>query len=103
MQLNISPQPRVAGESIAVQGGSQLAVKVEGVLVHGSRPGIFRKAADIVVTLVSQLQARQHNQTENKVGLATAEFKSIVSFLITFIFIMKPATDLLRATIILLN
>lgn len=55
------------GESVSVQGGSHLAVKVEGVLVHDARPGIFRKAAEIVITLISQLQARQHNQTDSKV------------------------------------
>lgn len=68
-QLNISPQPRVVGESVSVQGGSHLAVKVEGVLVHDARPGIFRTASEIVITLVSQLQTRQHNQTDNKVPI----------------------------------
>ncbi|KAK6636894.1 hypothetical protein RUM43_010558 [Polyplax serrata] len=68
VKLNISPQPRVVGESVSVQGGSHLAVKVEGVLVHDARPGIFRTASEIVITLVSQLQTRQHNQTDNKVN-----------------------------------
>lgn len=70
MQLAISPQPRVLGESISVQSGSQLAVKVEGVIQHGKRPGLFRHVSGVVVTVSSQLQARSaNNNHDTKVRL----------------------------------
>lgn len=57
VKLAITPQPRVLGEFISVQSGSQLAVKVEGVIQHGQRPGLFRKVEGVIVTVVSQLQS----------------------------------------------
>ncbi|KAJ9584574.1 hypothetical protein L9F63_021084, partial [Diploptera punctata] len=69
LQLAISPQPRVVGESISVQSGSHLAVKVEGVIQHGKRPGLFRHVSGVVVTVSSQLQARSsHNNHDSKIG-----------------------------------
>lgn len=56
IKLAITPQPRVLGEFISVQAGSQLAVKVEGVIQHGLKPAFFRKVEGIVITVVSQLQ-----------------------------------------------
>ncbi|KAK9871145.1 hypothetical protein WA026_011427 [Henosepilachna vigintioctopunctata] len=56
VKLAISPQPRVMGEFISVQAGSQLAVKVEGVIQHGLKPGLFRKIKEVVVTVTSQFQ-----------------------------------------------
>lgn len=44
------------GECISVQSGSQLAVKVEGVIQHGQRPGLFRKVEGVVVSVNSVLQ-----------------------------------------------
>ncbi|KAK7874523.1 hypothetical protein R5R35_001604 [Gryllus longicercus] len=67
VKLAISPQPRVLGEAISVQSGSQLAVKVEGVIQHGKRPGLFRKVNGVVITVTSQLQSRQtHNNHDPK-------------------------------------
>ncbi|CAH2002514.1 unnamed protein product [Acanthoscelides obtectus] len=62
VKLAISPQPRVLGEFISVQAGSQLAVKVEGVVQHGTQPGLFRKIKEVVVTVTSQLQNSQKNK-----------------------------------------
>lgn len=56
VKLAISPQPRVLGEFISVQAGSQLAVKVEGVIQHSMKPGRFRRIHNVVVTVTSQLQ-----------------------------------------------
>ncbi|XP_017781296.1 PREDICTED: integrator complex subunit 7 [Nicrophorus vespilloides] len=56
LKLAISPQPRVMGEFISVQTGSQLAVKVEGVIQHGQKPGLYRHVEGVVVTVTSQLQ-----------------------------------------------
>ena len=38
-QLAISPTPRNAGEPIPLGTDTQLAMKVEGVIQHGSKPG----------------------------------------------------------------
>lgn len=56
VKLAISPQPRVLGEFISVQAGSQLAVKVEGVIQHAMKPGRFRRIHNIIITVTSQLQ-----------------------------------------------
>lgn len=56
VKLAISPQPRVLGEFISVQSGSQLAVKVEGVIQHGVKPGLFRKVKEVIITVTSQFQ-----------------------------------------------
>lgn len=58
VKLSINPQPRLAGEFITVQtAGTQLAVKVEGVIQHGgARPGMYRKVAGVTITATSQLQ-----------------------------------------------
>lgn len=66
-QLAVSPQPRVLGENISVQGGSQLAIKVEGVIQHGKRPGLFRQVNRVIVSVSSQLQARPNFQLDVKV------------------------------------
>lgn len=57
VKLAVSPQPRVLGEFISVQHGSQLAVKVEGVITHGQKPGLFRRVEGVVITVTSQLQS----------------------------------------------
>ncbi|KAB0802821.1 hypothetical protein PPYR_05007 [Photinus pyralis] len=62
LKLAISPQPRVLGEFISVQSGSQLAVKVEGIVQHGQRPGLFRQVKGILVTVTSQLQLNNKNK-----------------------------------------
>lgn len=56
VKLAIYPQPRVTGEFISVQPGSQLAVKIEGVIQHGKRPGLFRTVNGVIITVTSQLQ-----------------------------------------------
>lgn len=67
IKLAVSPQPRVLGESISVPGGSQLAVKVEGVIQHGKRPGLFRSVNRVIVSVSSQLQTRPNIQLDVKV------------------------------------
>uniref|UniRef100_A0A0A9W714 Integrator complex subunit 7 n=2 Tax=Lygus hesperus TaxID=30085 RepID=A0A0A9W714_LYGHE len=58
VKLAVSPQPRVSGEWITVTSGSQLAVKVEGVIQHGSKPGLFRCVEKVIVTLNTQPTAK---------------------------------------------
>lgn len=62
VKLAISPQPRVLGEFISVQAGSQLAVKVEGVIQHGMKPGLFRRISEVIITVTSQLQSNPKNK-----------------------------------------
>nr|CAD7407932.1 unnamed protein product [Timema poppensis] len=67
VKLAISPQPRVLGEPIGVQSGYHLAVKVEGVIQHGKRPGLFRSISGVVITVSSQLQSRSgHAHADTK-------------------------------------
>ncbi|XP_015928651.1 integrator complex subunit 7 [Parasteatoda tepidariorum] len=54
IKLAISPQPKTTGEPIIIQHTSQLSIKVEGVVQHGSRPGLYRKVDKILITVVSQ-------------------------------------------------
>ncbi|RZF40032.1 hypothetical protein LSTR_LSTR002435 [Laodelphax striatellus] len=62
VKLAVSPQPRVNGEWISVPSGSQLAVKVEGVIVHGTtRRGPFRSVEGVVLNLNSQQTVRPTN------------------------------------------
>lgn len=62
MQLAVSPQPRVAGEAITATMGSQLAVKVEGIVqVTSSQRSYGRRVRAVQVTI-------QSNPTNPTVG-----------------------------------
>ncbi|XP_014239992.1 integrator complex subunit 7 [Cimex lectularius] len=58
VKLAVSPQPKVSGEWIIATSGTQLAVKVEGVIQHASKPGLFRSVEKVMVTLNCQGTAR---------------------------------------------
>lgn len=58
--LAVSPQPRVNGEPITVNMGSNFVVKVEGVVQHGTKAK-FRKVDGIQLTITSQLVTRNHD------------------------------------------
>lgn len=79
VKLAVSPQPRVLGENISVQGGSQLAVKVEGVIQHGKRPGLFRMVNRVIVSVTSQLQARPNVQLDTKMNEAGSMLSQTVT------------------------
>lgn len=58
------------GEFISVQAGSQLAVKVEGVIQHGMKAGLFRKIEQVVINVTSQLQsATKNKEVDPKVSI----------------------------------
>ncbi|KAI4458261.1 c1orf73 protein [Holotrichia oblita] len=80
VKLSISPQPRVMGEFISVQSGSQLAVKVEGVIQHGHKPGLFRKVEGVIVTVTSQFQANNKNKD---IDLKNIETNSVLCQTVT--------------------
>lgn len=80
LQLAITPQPRVNGEYLTVQAGSQLAVKVEGVIQHGSQPGRFRSVSGVVLNLSSQLTSRS-NAADSKVCIKHYIYKEYKTML----------------------
>lgn len=57
-QLALSPSPRNPAEPIAVQSNQQLALKVEGVVQHGSKPGLFRRIQSVCLNVSSTLQSK---------------------------------------------
>ncbi|EDV39089.1 uncharacterized protein Dana_GF24672 [Drosophila ananassae] len=56
IKLSVSPQPRSATEPVNVQSGSNLVIKVEGVLQHFSKQKKhFRRVESVQLSLTSQL------------------------------------------------
>ncbi|KAK0170394.1 hypothetical protein PV328_010962 [Microctonus aethiopoides] len=51
VKLSVSPQPRVLGEPVCVPQGSQLALKIEGVLRHGKKASLFRSVAAVCISI----------------------------------------------------
>ncbi|KAG7270455.1 hypothetical protein CRUP_022768 [Coryphaenoides rupestris] len=51
IKLALSPSPRTPSEPIPVQSSQQLALKVEGVVQHGSTPGLFRKIQSVCLNI----------------------------------------------------
>uniref|UniRef100_A0A7M4DVG2 Integrator complex subunit 7 n=1 Tax=Crocodylus porosus TaxID=8502 RepID=A0A7M4DVG2_CROPO len=58
IKLALSPSPRNPAEPIAVQNNQQLALKVEGVVQHGTKPGLFRKIQSVCLNVSSTLQSK---------------------------------------------
>uniref|UniRef100_A0A4W6F587 Integrator complex subunit 7 n=1 Tax=Lates calcarifer TaxID=8187 RepID=A0A4W6F587_LATCA len=56
--LALSPSPRTPSEPIPVQNSQQLTLKVEGVVQHGSTPGLFRKIQSVCLNVTSVLQSK---------------------------------------------
>ncbi|XP_028676160.1 integrator complex subunit 7 [Erpetoichthys calabaricus] len=56
IKLALSPAPRNSNEPITVQNNQQLALKVEGVVQHGSNPGLFRKIQAVCLNVSSTIQ-----------------------------------------------
>lgn len=62
IKLSVSPQPRSPGEPAIVQPGSNLIVKVEGVIQHyGHLPSLYRSIDQVQLTLTSQLLTARPN------------------------------------------
>ncbi|KAF4099234.1 integrator complex subunit 7 [Onychostoma macrolepis] len=58
IKLALSPSPRTPNEPIPVQNNQQLTLKVEGVVQHGSSPGLFRKIQAVCLKVSSTLQTK---------------------------------------------
>ncbi len=57
-QLAISPQPRSQNEPVTVQNDTGLTLKVEGVVQHGGRTGLFRSMHRVIVNVASSQTSR---------------------------------------------
>ncbi|XP_055088059.1 integrator complex subunit 7 isoform X2 [Periophthalmus magnuspinnatus] len=58
IKLALSPSPRSPAEPIPVQSSQQLTLKVEGVVQHGSSPGLFRKIQSVCLSVTTTLQSK---------------------------------------------
>lgn len=92
IKLSVSPQPRAAGEHIIVQSGSNLVIKVEGVIQHyGKCPSLFRSVDSVQLSLTSQLMTPRVNTDCIKPP----------SDLVTLTQIVKPQRDFLSGSFLL--
>ncbi|EFX67716.1 hypothetical protein DAPPUDRAFT_115213 [Daphnia pulex] len=66
IKLVVSPQPRVAGEAITTTIGSQLAVKVEGIVQVTSSPRYFGRRSDRVTRYRTGCHSRSRTRQREK-------------------------------------
>ncbi|XP_070576855.1 integrator complex subunit 7-like [Ptychodera flava] len=79
IKLALSPTPRNPGEPVPIQNDTHLALKIEGVVQHGNRPGLFRKVKEVCLTVSSVCIARiQKPHDTMKADLSTNEMKQTV-------------------------
>ncbi|KAL8185367.1 UNVERIFIED_CONTAM: Integrator complex subunit 7 [Gekko kuhli] len=78
IKLALSPSPRNPAEPIIVQNNQQLALKVEGVVQHGSKPGLFRKIQSICLNVSSVLQSKSGQEYKIPVDSMTNEMEQMV-------------------------
>ncbi|ALC44223.1 defl [Drosophila busckii] len=93
IKLSVSPQPRSATEPVIVQSGSNLVIKVEGVLQHISKQQKhFRRVDSVQLSLTSQLMTpRPINEL----------IKSPINDTVTLNQIVKPQRDFLSGSFLL--
>ncbi|XP_078239070.1 integrator complex subunit 7 isoform X2 [Pogona vitticeps] len=78
IKLALSPSPRNPAEPIVVQNNQQLALKVEGVVQHGSKPGLFRKIQSICLNVSSTLQSKSVQDYKMPTDSLTNEMEQMV-------------------------
>ncbi|XP_015477702.1 integrator complex subunit 7 [Parus major] len=78
IKLALSPSPRNPAEPIAVQNNQQLALKVEGVVQHGSKPGLFRKIQSVCLNVSSVLQSKSGQDYKIPIDNMTNEMEQKV-------------------------
>ncbi|EPQ07107.1 Integrator complex subunit 7 [Myotis brandtii] len=78
IKLALSPSPRNPAEPIAVQNNQQLALKVEGVVQHGSKPGLFRKIQSVCLNVSSTLQSKSGQEYKIPIDNMTNEMEQRV-------------------------
>ncbi|OBS69090.1 hypothetical protein A6R68_02372 [Neotoma lepida] len=77
-ELALSPSPRNPAEPIAVQNNQQLALKVEGVVQHGSKPGLFRRIQSVCLNVSSTLQSKPGQDYKIPIDSMTNEMEQRV-------------------------
>uniref|UniRef100_A0A8C6DCI9 Integrator complex subunit 7 n=1 Tax=Moschus moschiferus TaxID=68415 RepID=A0A8C6DCI9_MOSMO len=78
IKLALSPSPRNPAEPIAVQNNQQLALKVEGVVQHGSKPGLFRRIQSVCLNVSSTLQSKSGQDYKMPIDNVTNEMEQRV-------------------------
>uniref|UniRef100_A0A8D0T3E9 Integrator complex subunit 7 n=1 Tax=Sus scrofa TaxID=9823 RepID=A0A8D0T3E9_PIG len=78
IKLALSPSPRNPAEPIAVQSNQQLALKVEGVVQHGSKPGLFRRIQSVCLNVSSTLQSKSGQDYKIPIDNMTNEMEQRV-------------------------
>nr|XP_048295358.1 integrator complex subunit 7 isoform X1 [Myodes glareolus] len=78
IKLALSPSPRNPAEPIAVQNNQQLALKVEGVVQHGSKPGLFRRIQSVCLSVSSTLQSKSSQDYKTPIDSVTNEMEQRV-------------------------
>ena len=67
LQLAISPQ-QSGTEPVLVQNDTHLTLKVEGVILNGEKPGLFRQIHSISIKVTSSIVSRQQTTSDQKVS-----------------------------------
>ncbi|KAB7500558.1 Integrator complex subunit 7 [Armadillidium nasatum] len=65
--LNLSPQPRTPSDPISVTTSGHLAIKVEGVIVHGRHLGLYRNVQTVSLSINSVIQNRPAHTLDMKI------------------------------------
>ncbi|XP_051501468.1 integrator complex subunit 7 [Myxocyprinus asiaticus] len=78
IKLALSPSPRSPNEPIPVQNNQQLTLKVEGVVQHGSTPGLFRKIHAVCLKASSTLQTKSGSDFKIPLDSKTNEIEQKV-------------------------
>ncbi|XP_055005598.1 integrator complex subunit 7 [Boleophthalmus pectinirostris] len=78
IKLALSPSPRSPAEPIPVQSSQQLTLKVEGVVQHGSSPGLFRKIQSVCLSVTTTLQSKSGADHKVAVDSKTNEMEQRV-------------------------
>ncbi|ETE68294.1 Integrator complex subunit 7, partial [Ophiophagus hannah] len=76
--IKLALSPRNPAEPIVVQNNQQLALKIEGVVQHGSKPGLFRKIQSICLNVSSTLQSKPGQEYKIPIDNLTNEMEQMV-------------------------
>lgn len=92
IKLSISPQARVAGEPITVQYGSNLVIRVEGVIQHyGTTCNLYRSIKSVQISVTSQLVTQR----------LTSDNLKLANDIIILTQTIKPNRDFLSGSFLL--
>ncbi|RMX39854.1 hypothetical protein pdam_00013450 [Pocillopora damicornis] len=66
IKLALSPSARSPGEPITVSLDTQFVLKVEGVIDHGQRPGLFRDVQSVCLSVTWQAEEKKQQTLDGK-------------------------------------